>query len=185
MAMFQVWLVSTLAKAKPIGEFMSTRWGWPAMESIHFIGLSLLVGTIVLFDLRLLGMARRIPIAALHKLIPWGIAGYGINLASGLMFLMSAPDQYIYNPAFHFKILFMAIAGFNASAFYLVAARRTMGPGAAREVPRRAKFIAATSIAMWMGIIVCGRLLTFYRPGDCGREGPGFLAECIPHITRK
>jgi hypothetical protein len=184
MAMFQVWLVSTLASAKPIGKFMSTRWAWPAMESIHFIGLSLLVGTIVLFDLRLLGLARRIPIAALHKLIPWGIAGYGINLASGAMFLMAAPDQYIYNPAFHFKILFMAIAGFNASAFYLVAARRTMGPEAAPEVPRRAKFIAATSIAMWVGIIVCGRLLTFYRPGDCGQAGPGFLAECVPRVKR-
>ena len=184
MPTFQVWLVSTLSSAKPIGNFMSTKWGWPAMESIHFIGLSLLVGTIVLFDLRLLGFARRIPIAALHKLIPWGLAGYGINLVSGAMFLMAAPDQYIYNPAFHFKILFMAIAGFNASAFYLVAARRTMGPDASPDVPRRAKIIAATSIAMWVGIIVCGRLLTFYRPDICGPKGPGFLAECIPRIRR-
>jgi hypothetical protein len=184
MAMFQVWLVSTLASARPIGKFMATRWGWPAMESIHFLGLSLLVGTIVLFDLRLLGMARRIPIAALHKLIPWGITGYGINLASGAMFLMAMPDQYIYNPAFHFKLLFMAIAGFNASAFYLVAARRTMGPEASPEVPRRAKVIAVTSIAMWVGIIVCGRLLTFYRPGDCGPKGPPFIADCVPRIKR-
>ena len=180
MATFQVWLVSTLASARPIGKFMHTRWAWPAAESLHFIGLSMLIGMIFLFDLRLLGMAKRIPIAALHKLIPWGIAGYGINLASGAMFLMAAPDQYIYNPAFHFKILFMAIAGFNASAFYLVAAGRTMGPDAAPEVPRRAKFIAATSIAMWVGIIVCGRLLTFYRPWPCGAEGPGAIAECIP-----
>ena len=184
MAMFQVWLVSALAKDTPISRFMSTKWGWPAMESVHFIGLSLLVGTIVLFDLRLLGLGRRIPIAALHKLIPWGLAGYGINLTSGLMFLVSAPDQYIYNPAFHFKLLFMAVAGCNATAFYLVAAEKTMGAGAEPQVPRKARIVAAVSIAMWIGVIVCGRLLTFYRPGGCPPEGPGLIAECIPRARR-
>ena len=139
MAMFQVWLVSTLVSAKPIGRLMHTRWGWPAAESIHFLGLSLLVGTIVLFDLRLLGMARRISIAALHKLVPWGLAGYAINLVSGACFLMAEPDQYIYNPAFHFKMLFMAVAGFNATSFYLVAARRTMGPDAEDDGAARGK----------------------------------------------
>ena len=184
MATFQVWLVSAFMTAKPISRFMHTKWGWPAAESLHFIGLSLLVGMIFLFDLRLLGMAKRIPIAALHKLVPWGLAGYAINLVSGSFFLMSEPDQYIYNPAFHFKMLFMAVAGFNASSFYLLASRRTMGPNAEEDVPRTAKIIAATSILMWIGVIVCGRLLTFYRPGLCGPEGPGFLAECIPVISR-
>ena len=181
MAMFQVWLVSTLVSAKPIGRLMHTRWGWPAAESIHFLGLSLLIGTIGLFDLRLLGMARRIPIAALHRLIPWGLTGYGINIVSGAMFLMTEPDQYIYNPAFHFKLLFMGIAGFNALAFYLTAYRRSVGGD---EVPRRAKMIAATSLVLWIAVIVCGRLLTFYRPGPCGPDGPGFLAECIPRIRK-
>jgi hypothetical protein len=184
IAPFQVWLVRTLVSAKPIGRFMAMHWSWPAMETIHFLGLSLLVGTIVLFDLRLLGMAKRIPIAALHKLIPWGLAGYAINVTSGAMFLMAMPDQYIYNPAFQFKLLFMAVAGFNASSFYLVAARRTMGPEAEREVPRVAKIIAATSVAMWISVIVCGRLLTFYRPGDCGPQGPGIIADCTPRIKR-
>jgi hypothetical protein len=184
MAPFQVWLVRTLATAKPIAAIMRTHWGWPAAESIHFIGLSMLVGMIFMFDLRLLGVAKRIPIAALHKLVPWGLAGYGINLVSGSMFLMTEPDQYIYNPAFHFKMLFMALAGFNALAFYLTIARRTMGPGASDEAPRAAKIIAATSLCLWIAVIVCGRLLTFYRPGICGPEGPGVLAECIPRIKR-
>ena len=184
MATFQVWLVSTLLSAKPIGRLMHSRWGWPAAESIHFLGLSLLVGMIFLFDLRLLGLGKRIPIAALHKLIPWGLTGYAINLVSGSFFLMAEPDQYIYNPAFHFKLLFMAVAGFNASSFYFIAADRTMGPNAEPRVPRVAKIIAAASIAMWIGVIVCGRLLTFYRPDICGPEGPGFLAYCIPLVKR-
>ena len=184
MAPFQIWLVKTLLTLNPVGTFMRSKWGWPFAESIHFIGLSLLVGTIALFDMRLLGLAKRIPIAALHKLIPWGLAGYGINLVSGLMFLMTEPDQYIYNPSFHFKMLFMALAGANALAFYATTSRRTMGPGASNDAPRAAKIIAATSLCLWVAIIVCGRLLTFYRPGICGPEGPGILADCIPRIKR-
>ena len=112
------------------------------MESVHFLGLSLLIGAIGLFDLRLLGLAKRIPIAALHRLIPWGLTGYGINIVSGAMFLMTEPDQYIYNPAFHFKLLFMGVAGFNALAFYLLAYRaehgtRRAGRGAARGEDHR------------------------------------------------
>jgi hypothetical protein len=184
MADFQVWLVSTLASARPIGRLMHSRWGWPAAESIHFIGLSLLIGMIFLFDLRLLGVAKRIPIRALHKLVPWGVLGYCINLVSGSFFLMAEPDQYIYNPAFHFKMLFMALAGCNMLAFYLTTSRRTMGPGAGDEAPRSAKAIAVASLVLWVAVIVCGRLLTFYRPGVCGPSGPGLLADCVPRIKK-
>ena len=184
MANFQVWLVSALSSVHPVASVMRTHWGWPAAESIHFIGLSLLVGCIGVFDLRLLGLGKRIPIAALHKLIPWGLLGFGTNLVSGLTFLMTEPDQYVYNPSFHLKLLFMAVAGFNALAFYLTVYRRTVAPAAGADAPRLAKIIAATSLCMWVAVIVCGRLLTFYRPGPCGAEGPGFLAECIPRVRR-
>lgn len=177
---FQIWLVRTLKEINPVAAFMHSAWGWPIAESVHFLGLSLLIGSIALFDLRLLGMARRIPIGALHRLIPWGLTGYGINVVSGAAFLMTEPDQYIYNPAFHFKLLFMGVAGFNALAFYLVAYGKSTAPGAPAEAPRAAKIIAATSLCMWIAVIVCGRLLTFYRPAPCPPEGPGFIAECIP-----
>jgi hypothetical protein len=180
MAGFQVWLEGTLRAINPVARLMHTQWGWPAAESIHFLGLSLLIGTIALFDLRLLGMAKRIPIAALHRLIPWGLAGYAINVVSGLAFLMTEPDQYIYNPAFQFKLLFMAVAGFNALSFYVLAYRPSTAPGSPAEAPRAARIIAATSLCMWIAVIICGRLLTFYRPGICGPEGPGVIAECIP-----
>lgn len=184
MAGFQMWLVSTLASVKPVGVFMRTKWGWPAAESLHFIGLSLLVGTIFLFDMRLLGIAKRIPIRALHRLVPWTLLGYGLTVFSGVPFLMTEPDQYIYNPSFHFKMLFMVTAGFNATAFYLTSYRRTIVLGASAEAPRSAKVIAAISLLMWISVIVAGRLLTFYRPFPCGPEGPGFLAECIPGYFR-
>ena len=176
----QHWLLTTFRSVKIVEPIMTSKWGWPICESLHFFGLSLLVGTVGMFDMRLLGVAKRIPIAALHRLIPWGLAGYGINVVSGAAFLMTEPDQYIYNPAFHFKLLFMGVAGFNALAFYLVAYGKSTAPGAPAEAPRAAKVIAATSLCMWIAVIVCGRLLTFYRPAPCPPEGPGFIAECIP-----
>ena len=182
MASFQVWLVHWLANAAPpIAEFMRSKWGWPMAESIHFLGLSLLVGCIGLFDLRLLGMAKRIPIAALHKLIPWGLLGFAINITSGSLFLLTGPDQYIYNPSFQFKVLFIACAGINALMFYKTSWGRATADNAVPDAPRAAKVAAVISLSVWISVIVCGRLLTFYRPGPCPKEGPGLIADCTPH----
>jgi uncharacterized membrane protein len=182
MVRFQMWIVSTFAGATSVRALMRTAWGWPAAESLHFIGLSLLVGTIFVFDLRLLGIGRRIPIGALHRLIPWGLAGYVLTLATGMLFLLAEPDQYVYNPAFHFKMLFMVLAGLNASLFYLTSYRRTIS--AAGDAPRLAQFIAAASIVLWLSVIIAGRLLTFYRPAPCEAGEAGLLAECIPNYYR-
>jgi uncharacterized protein DUF6644 len=179
MAGFQIWLVSTFARLTMVRAFMQTKWGWPAAESVHFIGLSLLVGTIFLFDLRLLGVGRGIPVRALHRMVPWGLLGYAATAASGMLFLMAEPDQYVYNPAFQWKGLFMMAAGLNASAFYLVPYPRVTEDAAA-VIPRSAKIIAATSLCLWISVIIAGRLLTFYRPAPCGPEGPGVISQCIP-----
>ena len=186
MADFQVWLVHWLAHAAPpIAEFMRSKWGWPMAESIHFLGLSMLVGCIGMFDLRLLGIGKRIPIAALHKLIPLGLTGFAINITSGSLFLLTEPDQYIYNPSFQFKVLFIMIAGLNALSFYAMSWKRATAEGAPPEAPRYAKLVAVVSLSMWIGVIVCGRLLTFYRPGGCPDSGPGLIADCNPQIKER
>ena len=82
-----LWLEST-----PVGAFVNDyTWAWPIAESFHFIGLCLLIGTVGLFDLRLLGIGKQIPLSALHRLIPWGIFGFAINVTTGSMFLAAAP----------------------------------------------------------------------------------------------
>src|SRR5690606_22734377 len=95
-----------------------SKWGWPAVESLHFIGLALLMGSVGLFDFRLLGVAPAIPTAALHKLIPWGVFGFILNLFTGMLFFVSDPGQYLYNPAFQLKMLCILIAGLNMLLFY-------------------------------------------------------------------
>ena len=103
-------ILSGFGQTTGIYEFMNSPWGWPTSESIHFLGLSLLIGTVGVFDLRMLGIARGVAYADLHKLVPIGIAGYLLNVITGTMFLVSAPDQYLFNPAFQIKLLFMLIA---------------------------------------------------------------------------
>ena len=175
----QIWLVAAIEAHSPVATLMQTAWAWPIVESLHFIGLCMLVGAIGSFDLRLLGVARRVPIAAVHRLIPWGIAGFALNVTTGLLFVLTEPDQYIYNVSFHFKLLFLAIAGVNASLFYVTSYRQVFGSAPQLDAPRRAKTIALVSLCAWMVVIVCGRMITFYRPGPCAGE-PTVLLTCEP-----
>jgi hypothetical protein len=180
MHAFQYWLFKTLRGIKLTVPFMHSKWGWPAAQIIHFVGLSLLVGAIFMFDLRMLGMAKQLPIGALHKLVRWGIAGFLLNVVTGFMFVTAAPDQYVYNSAFHGKMLFLALAGLNILIFYSFAYRqaRLVGPGG--DAPFLAKFAAAASLFLWTGIIVFGRMLAFHRPAVCGPHNPaGFVAACF------
>jgi hypothetical protein len=180
MQTFQVWLVTTIRSHRFIAHIMQTGFTWSIAESLHFLGLCLLVGAIGTFDLRLLGFARRVPIAAVHRLIPWGLLGFAINIVTGTLFVMTEPDQYIYNPSFHLKLLFMTIAGANAGMFYLTSYRRAFGSTATLDAPRRAKVIAAISLSAWIAVIVCGRLITFYRPGPCVGPETSVLLTCDP-----
>ena len=81
------WLVSTR-----LHTFVNqTIWVWPASETLHYFGLSILVGTVGLVDLRMLGMAKRLPFAAVHRLVPFGILGFILNICTGILFLAGAP----------------------------------------------------------------------------------------------
>jgi hypothetical protein len=176
----QIWLVTNIIAHSPVRNLMTTAWAWPIVESLHFFGLCLLVGAIGTFDLRLLGFARRVPIAAMHQLVPFGILGFAINVCTGLMFVLTEPDQYIYNPSFQLKLLFIMIAGFNAGMFYLTSYRQAFGPTASLDAPVRAKLIAAISLGAWITVIICGRLITFYRPAPCLDKPTGVLLTCAP-----
>ena len=139
-------------------------WLWPTMETLHYFGLSLLLGTVGLFDLRVLGMAKAIPPAALHRLIPLGVGAWLLNLCTGIVFFFGYPDQYAYNHAFHFKLAFMALAGLNVAVFYSAEFRRVRAMQAGDDAPAGAKVMAAISLGAWLAVLVCGRLLTFFRP---------------------
>ena len=160
-AAWEVWV-----RATSLHHFVATyAWAWPMLETLHYLGLSLLLGTVGLFDLRVLGLGKGAAPATLHKLIPFGIAGYCVNILTGITFFSGFPEQYFYNPAFQWKAMFMAVAGMNVAAFYLTPAfREVRAMPAGADAPLRAKLIAGTSLGAWVAVLICGRLLTFYRP---------------------
>ncbi len=143
---------------------MNSPWGWPVAESIHFLGLCMLIGTVGLFDLRMLGVAKQVSLTELHKLVPIGVLGYLLNVTTGTMFLSTAPDQYLYNPAVQSKFFFMLIAGINMLFFYATTATEVKRSEDSASLATRAKTMAAISLLCWCGVIICGRLITYYRP---------------------
>lgn len=180
MHAFQYWLFHALRDIKTTNAFMHSKWGWPTAQILHFLGLSILIGTIFMFDLRMLGMAKGIPIGALHKLIPWGIGGYLVNVVTGCMFLTASPDQYVYNSAFQWKLLFMMAAGLNILIFYSFAYRQARAVGPGGSAPFLGKVAAGASLFLWIGIIIFGRMIAFHRPTVCGPHNPaGFVAACF------
>ena len=159
MSHFEVWLRST-----ELANIMHTAWAWPIAESIHFFGLSLLMGTVGVFDLRLIGLGRQIPLPALHRLIPWGIAGFVLNILTGICFFTAEPDQYLYNPSFQIKFTFLFLAGVNVLLFYTTMFRHVKNLGPGENAPTPARLMGAASLVFWIGVMSCGRLLTFFRP---------------------
>ena len=136
-------------------------WLWPLCETLHFIGLALLVGAAGLFDLRLLGLLKRIPPSAAMQMRPWAALGVAINLITGLMFFVGAPDQYLWNPAWWGKLLFLAIAIANVAFFETKHGRTMLEMSADAATPLSFKIAGAVSLISWLAVLYFGRMLPF------------------------
>src|SRR6185369_16733156 len=104
-------------------------WAWKTLETIHFMGLCLLFGVVLVANLRLLGWMRAAPLEGFHRLLPWGVWGFVANSVTGMLFFIGQAFQYIENPAFHLKMLCILLAG--ADVLYLTWHEEVweMGPG--------------------------------------------------------
>jgi hypothetical protein len=136
---------------------------WPVGEILHFVGLCLLIGAVGGFDLRLMGVAKAVPVGALSRLLPWGVLGFVLCAATGTMFVLGnafAPGEYLRNVAFLWKMAFLGAAGLNLLLFYVSGtARQVQALGAGAETPLLAKAVGGFSLFLWVGVIVFGRLL--------------------------
>lgn len=136
-------------------------WLWPWCEIAHFVGLSMLVGIVGFFDLRLLGLFRRVPLNAAWSLMPWGKLGFALSAATGVIFLVGAPEQYIHNIAFFAKLAFLLIAGLNAVAFEFFYGAAVKASTAADATLPAFRVIAIVSMVSWFLVIYWGRMLPF------------------------
>lgn len=140
---------------------LSSPWIWATLETLHFIGLAVLIGTVGLLDLRLLGFFRGLPVAPLRALFRWMIGAFAINLVTGLLFVSGSPFQYIHNIAFGMKLSFLAVAGLNALVFTLVASTPVAQLGAGMDTPPLAKVCGAVSLFSWFAVVYFGRMLPY------------------------
>ena len=139
-------------------------WLWPLCESLHFIGLSLLIGAAGFFDLRLLGFMKGVPLRSAKRFVPWAMAGFAVNLLTGLIFFISQPQQYATNLAMWLKVLFLLVAGINAMLFETSYSDRLMALGPDAEMPFSAKVIGAVSLISWFAVLYFGRMLPYLDP---------------------
>ena len=152
-----VWLKGTALSQL----IVSNAWIWPVSEMLHFVGLALLIGSAGLFDLRLMGLLKSIPLAAAMAMRPWAAAGIVINVITGSLFFIGAPQQYIDNPAWWAKVAFLAVAMLNIAFFETTQGRRMLLLTDAEETPASFKVAGAVSLASWLAVLYFGRMLPF------------------------
>jgi uncharacterized membrane protein len=132
---------------------------WPTCETLHFIGMSLMFGVLMIVNLRLVGWLRGMSFASVHRLLPFGLMGFGINFITGMFFFIAASEQYTQNVAFHYKVILLMLAGVN----YLVLTvyDEAWALPASAEAPLSGKLLGASALVLSIGVMYFGRMLPF------------------------
>ena len=127
---------------------------YPALEVVHITGIALLLGSLVLLDLRVWGLAADLPLRPLARLsLSVTLAGFGLLVCSGLMMFAAQPAELVSNRAFLVKLVLVQLAGLNAAWFH------------ARDSLTRCDGLARAqtvlSTGLWLGAIICGRWIAY------------------------
>lgn len=150
-------------EASPLSQAMrGWLWLYPIVEIVHIVGFVILVGAVVMFDLRILGLSPYLSVQALGRhLLRWSVAGLIFVVPAGLMMFSAHPQEFAGSTVFLLKLGLIGAAGINAALFHLGIYRyaATWDEGAA--APAAAKMHALLSIALWISVISCGRLLAY------------------------
>ncbi len=145
------------------GSVLNNPWAWPAMEAAHFIGMAFGFGVVLLVTLRVLGLAKSIPFAAFHRLLPLGLLGFLVNVVTGMFFFIADSGRYVAMDGFPPKIILLTIGAVAIIYFTIFDDAWDLRGG--DDAPMKAKIMASLTILLWSGVIVFGRLLPYYGDG--------------------
>lgn len=154
MQSFLIWIESSALH----NIVLDTVWVFPASETVHFFGLIVLFGSVAIVDLRLLGIASAIPLRSTLAFVPLSLVGFSLNALTGTLFFFADPFRYYPNIAFRLKILAIVLAGLNALWFKYAVHQRILK---SQELATDAKIIAGLSLALWILIIIAGRMIPY------------------------
>lgn len=137
-------------------------WSYPIIEIAHIIGIALVFGSILAYDLRVLGRHRTLPLDTLGRhLLPWVWTGFVLNATSGLLLFVSNPVEFAANPALQYKLALISLAGLNAAYFQWRIAPGIGTWNTSTTAPLAARLSALFSIGLWLSVIAAGRLMAY------------------------
>lgn len=155
------WVIETLNATAFSAFIMTSPWFFPMLEMLHFLGLSLLFGSLLVVDLRVAGIARNVPIIRVESYIRFALIGFAINLTTGLIFIIGDSDRYLINVAFWTKMCVILVAGLNTAYFVRrVKPQIEMGRDVGELTPD-ARFVAIASLVLWTAVIILGRFMPY------------------------
>jgi len=159
---FAFWLEATrISKA-----LFDVVWLWPLCETLHFLGLTVLIGGAGLLDLRLLGLLRGVAIHDVKAFMPFAIGGFVVNVVTGALFLVMQPHLYVSSAVWWVKMGFIALAGLNALFFETRLSRQALALDPHADTTPAMKIIGGLSLASWFAVLYCGRMLPYLGTGN-------------------
>jgi hypothetical protein len=129
-------------------------WAYPVLEVLHLLGVALLLGNLVLLELRAFGWGAVLPLAPLARLsLMVAMAGFGLAAVSGLLMFSTQPSELLANRAFTLKMLLLSLAACNAGWFH--------GRGSLQRLDTLARAQLLVSTLLWLGVLTCGRWIAY------------------------
>ena len=137
-----------------LASLQTHTWAYPALEVVHIVGIALLLGNLVLLELRVFGRGAALPVADLARLsLSVAVCGFALAAASGLLMFATQPAELLSSRAFTLKMLLLMLAGCNAAWFH--------GRGSLAKLDGVARAQMLLSTTIWLGVVVCGRWIAY------------------------
>ena len=133
-------------------------WLFPLIEGTHILTLPISVGMIVMFDLRVLGLAAG---KVTNEFLRWSRFGFAVMLITGILLFITQADKAYGNPFFRTKLLLLIVLGINAAVYQWIFYPKMPQWDLAGKTPAGARFCAGLSLIVWLGVIVCGRTMAY------------------------
>jgi hypothetical protein len=147
----------------PVTALMkSSTWLFPIVETVHILGFIVVIGTVLVFDLRVLGLNRGIPVRQLARLtLPWSAVAFLFVVPSGVLLFAAQPAEMLANRLFAIKLGLVFLAACNAAFFHTGPYQSVATWDRDAVAPAAARISAAVSIMLWVSVVVCGRFLAY------------------------
>jgi hypothetical protein len=156
MPQFDPW---TWLENLPLAIYIGETWWFPFLESIHVLASTFLVGSILMVDLRLLGLAGRSHAASriTREIVPWTRGAFAVSALAGFGMFISQANRYVDNRAFQVKAVLLILAGINMAVFHLRTVRSMPRWDTAAVTSGTARLAGVASLLLWIGIMLAGR----------------------------